>query len=185
MNHNLQMLGYLFVWALLALTACATIVPTPTPNPSSSATPPQPPENTPARQPSTPTANAPVNSPTNAANPPATKPSFAPAPGDDKLQRGNIFLDASRLLSTASFPPQLFLELAGSLPTPCHQLRVQVPPPNAQNQIRISVYSLADPSAMCVQMLAPFNANVSLGNLAKGKYTVWVNDKQIGEFTVP
>lgn len=184
MNHNLQMLGYLFVWALLALTACAPIVPTPTPNPSPSATP-QPPENTPTRQPSVPTANAPIIAPTSAVNPPATKPLFAPVPGDDKLQRGNIFLDASRLLSTASFPPQLFLELAGSLPTPCHQLRVQVPPPNAQNQIRISVYSLADPSAMCAQMIAPFNTNVSLGNLAKGKYTVWVNDKQIGEFTMP
>ncbi|MBI5300667.1 MAG: hypothetical protein HY868_00910 [Chloroflexi bacterium] len=167
MNHILLSSSFLFLGLTIALTACATIVPTPT------------------RQPIDPTANAPIIVPTRAANTPAATPSFDPKPGDDKLQRGNVFLDTSRLLSTASFPPLLFLELTGSLPTPCHQLRVQVSPPNAKNEIHVSVYSLADPSAICVQMIAPFSASVPLKNLSPGKYTIWVNEKQIGELTVP
>lgn len=196
MNHPIRVLALLFVAIVFALTACASPAPTPVPTPLPTAT--RVPENTPTRQPAIPTQVIPSVTPVSVAtrqpaapvvantpSAPATKPSLAPATGDEKLQRGNVFLDTSRIISTTSFPPQFSLELIGSLPTPCHQLRAQVASPNAQNQIRVSVYSLADSTMMCMQMIAPFNASVSLGNLIKGSYSVWVNDKQVGEVTMP
>jgi hypothetical protein len=196
MNHINRLQGLVFIAVLFGLTACASLAPTPTPTPLPTAT--RVPENTPTRQPVIATQVIPSATPVSVAtrqpaapvvaNTPsasATQPSLAPASGDDKLQRGNVFLDTSRIISTTSLPPQFSLELIGSLPTPCHQLRAQVASPNAQNQIRVSVYSLVDSTMMCMQMIAPFNATASLGNWVKGSYSVWVNDKQIGQVTMP
>lgn len=162
------------VLVLLVLPACATTFTQPIALPTP-----------PAAQPSpaaTPLPDAPVsNTP---GRPPAT-PSFLPAPGDDRLQRGNVFLDSADLLKLESFPPQFVLALQGALPTPCHQLRIKVPPPDAKNQIRIEAYSLIDPSVICIQVLAPLDVNVPLGSFAPGKYTVLVNGESVGVIDAP
>jgi hypothetical protein len=108
---------------------------------------------------------------------------WMPQPGDEDLDRGNAFVEASGLLILESFPVQIMLNLSGSLPTPCHQLRVVVAAPDAQNQIAVDVFSLSDPEQICTQNLAPFEANVPLGSFPSGDYTVLVNGEQIGEFT--
>lgn len=107
---------------------------------------------------------------------------FAPQPGDAALQRGPVFLEATELLQLESYPIQINVHLQGELPSPCHQLRVQVSGPDAQNQIQLDVYSLADPNAVCVAMTQPFDEGISLGSFPTGKYTVWVNRVMIGEF---
>ena len=107
---------------------------------------------------------------------------FAPQPGDAALQRGPVFLDATELLQLESYPIQINVHLQGELPSPCHQLRVVVSAPDAQNQIQLDVYSLAEPNAVCVAMTQPFDENISLGSFPAGKYTVWVNGVMIGEF---
>lgn len=111
---------------------------------------------------------------------------YAPQPGDAQLLRGNVYLDSAQLLVLESYPPQVRLALAGNLPDPCHQLRVQVAEPDAENRILVDVYSVADPSAVCIQMLQPFTVSVPLpvSGLAAGHYTVWVNGEKIGEFDV-
>ena len=65
---------------------------------------------------------------------PAPTPAYAPQPGDAALIRGEVFLDSAQLLIRESYPPQVTLTLAGSLPTPCHQLRVAVAAPDAQGR---------------------------------------------------
>lgn len=191
MNHSFDLLSFMFVVALLVLTACTSPTPTATaiPSPLPTRTPtnvptPQPvvtmtnvPTNAPSRQPAAPAANSPAGTP--------TLPSYSPAPGDEKLQRANVFLDAKNIVSTKSMPPQISLQVSGSLPTPCHKLRIQVAAPNAQNEIRANVYSVVDPSAICAQMIVPFNANVPLENLTRGNYSLWVNDQSIGQVTMP
>ena len=107
---------------------------------------------------------------------------FAPQPGDAALQRGPVFLDATDLLQLESYPIQINVHLQGELPSPCHQLRVVVSAPDAQNQIQLDVYSLAEPNAVCVAMTQPFDENIPLGSFPTGKYTVWVNGVMIGEF---
>jgi hypothetical protein len=75
------------------------------------------------------------------------------------------------------------LNVKGSLPTPCHQLRVVTDQPNQQNEIHISIYSLVDPNTACTQVLKPFEANLPLGSFPSGKYTIFVNDEKVGEIS--
>lgn len=113
---------------------------------------------------------------------PSPESPFAPQPGDAALQRGPAFLNTTELLQLESYPIQIQVHLQGELPSPCHQLRVQVSGPDAQNQIQLDVYSLADPNAVCAAMTQPFDEGISLGSFPTGKYTVWVNGVMIGEF---
>jgi hypothetical protein len=118
------------------------------------------------------------------ADPVAPPDEYAPRPGDENLLRGNVYLDSAQLLILESYPPQVRLALAGNLPDPCHQLRVRAAAPDSENRILVEVYSVADPSAVCIQMLQPFQASVplSIDGLAAGHYTVWVNGEKIGKF---
>jgi hypothetical protein len=109
---------------------------------------------------------------------------YAQQPGDAQLLRGNVYLDSAQLLVLESYPPQYRLALTGSLPDPCHSLRVQPAAPDAENRILVDVYALADPSAVCIQMLKPFTVSVPLvvDGLPAGHYTVWVDGEKVGEF---
>jgi hypothetical protein len=109
-------------------------------------------------------------------------PIYAPRAGDDALQRGNAFIDSADILTMESYPLQFSVVLKGNLPTPCHELRVVYNQPDAENKIGLEVYSVAEPSAVCAQMLEPFEQNITLGSFPAGHYTVWVNGRQMGEF---
>src|SRR5215210_4304258 len=58
-----------------------------------------------------------------------------PKPGDEKLTRGNVFIQEYGLMIRESFPPQVSLAFSGELPTPCHQLRAVVSEPDEENKI--------------------------------------------------
>ena len=114
-------------------------------------------------------------------NEPVLNP-FAPQPGDASFTRGNVYITEASLIIRESFPPQISLTLAGDLPTPCNQLRVEISPPDQQNKILVDVYSMIDPSQICVQVLEPFEESIDLGTFPTGHYTVWVNGSMAGEF---
>ena len=114
-------------------------------------------------------------------NQPPANP-FAPQAGDKDLVRGKVYLDESSLLIRESFPPQITLLIRGTLPTPCNSLRVDVAAPDTENNIKVDVYSLADPDTMCVQVLSPLEESVELGTFPTGHYSVWVNEEMVGEF---
>lgn len=113
---------------------------------------------------------------------PVISNSYQPRQSDTHLIQGNVFLDSSEILTLESYPLQFTLHLKGSLPTPCHKLRVVVQPPDAQNQILIEVYSVVDPDKICIQVLEPFEISVPLGSYSTGKYTIYVNGEVIAEF---
>jgi hypothetical protein len=76
----------------------------------------------------------------------------------------------------------------GSLPTPCHALRVAVAPPDADNHIAVDVYTVVDPNQICTQVLAELDETIPLGSFPtetypSGTYTVIVNGETAGEFT--
>jgi hypothetical protein len=110
---------------------------------------------------------------------------WQPAPQDKDLSRGEAFVNKTDLLILESFPPQYMLTLSGTLPTPCHQLRVEVGKPDAQNQIQIEVYSVVDPNKMCIQVLEAFEENIPLGSFPTGAYILQVNGQQVGEIEAP
>jgi hypothetical protein len=132
---------------------------------------------TPTRSP-----DEPVTAEPDGAVTPAPQP-WDPQPGDKSLERGPAHVEGAAVLVLESFPVQIMLTLSGSLPTPCHQLRIAVAAPDAQNQIAVEVYSVADPAQSCTQNLAPFEVNVPLGSFPSGGYTVLVNGTPMGEFT--
>ena len=139
---------------------------------------------TPATEPATLPPHAPVTSPS-ITDPIATgSPDmpFSPNPGDTKFERGNVFISESGILIRESYPVQIALVLSGELPTPCHQLRVNINPPNAENKIQVEAYTVFNPTMNCIQVLKPFQENVELGTFPSGHYTVWVNGNQVGEF---
>jgi hypothetical protein len=113
-----------------------------------------------------------------------TDPSYLPQTADASLTAGNAYpdLQSSELLVLESYPVQINLVLRGELPTPCHQLRIQLTSPDAQNRIEVRVYSVVDPDQMCIQVLDPFEATVSLGSFPSGTYVVLVNGEYLGEF---
>ncbi len=107
---------------------------------------------------------------------------YAPKPGDEKLYRANVLIDEHNLLTLESYPLQFSVSISGSLPDPCHELRVSINPPNAENKITLDVYSVVDPNMICIQVVKAFKATVPLGSFPKGHYTVWLNGEMIGEF---
>lgn len=116
--------------------------------------------------------------------PPLPPSGYEPQPGDDKLQRGQVYLDLenSNVILGESLPVQVSVILIGNLPNPCHQLRVAVAQPNDQKEVHLEAYSVFDPGAICISVLKPFSATIPLGTYSMGHFSVFVNGQLIGEF---
>ena len=108
---------------------------------------------------------------------------YAPQPGDSNLMAGDIRIDSSSVFLAESQPPQVMVNFAYFPPTPCYQLRVEVSGPDAQNQISLKAYGVAEKDKPCTLMApaTPEQANLLLGSLPKGHYTVLLNGDQIGK----
>jgi hypothetical protein len=170
---------------LLALTACAgpqpaqpteappsptATMPDPTGTPPPSETPTQPVSKTP--EPSLP---APSPLPTS---------EYAPQPGDERLQRGNLFIEDFGVTVQPGDPAQVLLSLSGNRPSPCHFVRVAVGAPDAANTLAAEAYTVIADDRVCAQVLRPFAAEVPLGPLPPGDYVLLINAELKVSFTV-
>ena len=109
---------------------------------------------------------------------------YEPQPGDDKLTRGEVTLDlsAARLNSSGTSPNEVTVTLKGSMPDPCHQLRMTLTSADAQNNISLQVYSVFDKTKACTTVIQPFQVTYPLGSFSDGHYSVYINDQLVGEF---
>lgn len=107
---------------------------------------------------------------------------FSPKPGDKNLTRGNVFINEASLVIRESYPPQVSLSIGGDLPTPCHQLRVEITSPDQENKIMVEAYSVVNPDMACTQVIKPFQEYIDIGTFPSGHYSVWVNGERAGEF---
>jgi len=107
---------------------------------------------------------------------------YAPREEDSKLSRSQVYLDSSQLNTLESYPLQFSVHLVGTMPTPCHKLRVAVSPADKEKRILIEVYSLADPEMMCAEMLQKFDVTIPLGSFPSSHYSIWVNGTKLSEF---
>lgn len=123
----------------------------------------------------------PVSSETPAAG--SARSPLEPLPNEEKLTRGEVFIEGAQIRILESAPVQIVVAVNGSLPTPCHQLRMEVKGPDAENRIDLELYTLVDPETMCVQMLQFFEENINLGSFPSGKYQLYLNGEKVGEFT--
>ena len=101
--------------------------------------------------------------------------------GSPETGRGNVYLDSTEIILRESYPVQAALIVRGSLPTPCHELKVDVAQPDDQNRIMVEIYSVTDPDQACIQVLEPFEETVELGSYTRGSFSVWVNGEPVGE----
>ncbi|NJD59970.1 MAG: hypothetical protein C3F13_04365 [Anaerolineales bacterium] len=110
---------------------------------------------------------------------------YEPQSGDKKLSRDQVYLDLDQcqVIIHAGKPAQVWVSLVGRLSDPCHLLRIIVSPLSSGNEINLEVYSLFDPGQACIMVIKEFSIEFPLGNYPPGKYTVLVNDEQIGAFT--
>jgi len=109
---------------------------------------------------------------------------YAPQPGDEAMMRGDVTIDSASLMRTESAPPQMLLNFSYFQPTPCHQLRIEVTPPDAQNRINLTAYALAEKDKPCnlMPLATPLPASLELGTFPAGHYSVWLNGAMVGEF---
>ena len=126
--------------------------------------------------------DTPISSDPDTGLPPDPSDSYIPEDDDANLSQGKVYLDSTDMLVLESYPVQINLLLKGSLPTPCHKLRVLVHEPDADKRIDIDVYSVVDSSLICIQVLEAFERTIPLGSFPTGHYTVWINSEKIGEF---
>lgn len=126
---------------------------------------------------------APSEPPSAQAPGPAAPTEAASIPGSDVPpgERGPVYVDTAELLLMESFPVQVNLQVKGALPTPCHELKWEVEAPDSSGRIDVALYSLADPTLACIQVLEDFEAGIPLGSYAEGTYTVYLNGKLVGE----
>ena len=133
---------------------------------------------------------SPYPEPEQPVNPAPVEPAY-PGPEDtqkipiDDRKRGNVFIDEKAILIMEGDLGQVKLRLIGNLPTPCHELRTEVLPPDEENNIYVEAYSLVSPDIMCTQVLEPFDTEISLGNFTEGEYTVWINGEEFTTFELP
>jgi hypothetical protein len=109
---------------------------------------------------------------------------YAVQPGDGAMIRGDVRIDSADIRLATSNPPQVMLHFAYFQPTPCFSLRVEPGQPDAQGQIHIRAYAVAEKDKPCTLMAlaTPLQANLNLGSYPKGHYSVWLNSAKVGEF---
>jgi hypothetical protein len=127
---------------------------------------------------------APLNYP---AYPAPGEPSpYDPQAGDANLQRAEVTVDPanSQILLMETSPVQAVAMLIVQMPTPCHQPRVKVSPPDNNQNIALEVYAMVDPNTICTQVISQVEVRVSLGALKPGTYHVIINDQAFKDFKV-
>ncbi len=99
------------------------------------------------------------------------------------MQTGGVILTSLDLIEQIdNTPVRVALNLLGSLPRACNELRMEVADPNEQYQIFVDVYSLVNLNVKCENVFQQFEATILLGVYSAGRYTVWVNNELVGDF---
>jgi len=139
---------------------------------------------------SPPPTPSPAPSPTGVTTEPTTTAPeiFLPGtaiPGGKMVDTGPAALDFAAAVYEEGKPGIITLNLVGYLPTPCHELRVEVDPPTAEGQIHLRVLAIADPNEICIQVIEPFETSITVDAPAAGTYSVLVNEMDAGQVTIP
>ncbi len=79
-------------------------------------------------------------------------------------------------------PPRVLLSMTGYMPSVCNELRVEISPPDANFNIFIRTYSLINPAVRCDNVFQQFDIRILLGTYSSGRYTLWINGAQVGDF---
>jgi hypothetical protein len=93
---------------------------------------------------------------------------YGPQENDSSLTRGKAYVDSIVWLADGQE-----LKITGNLPTPCHELRVDVS--QNDNELALDVYSVTSTDQVCAEVLEPFTASLIIENFSKEEYALTVN----------
>jgi hypothetical protein len=111
---------------------------------------------------------------------------YTPQPNDKNLRQAGVVLTSINLVQRFDLDPtQVEVDIQGSMPGTCNELRVNINLPNDNYQILMDVYSIVLPVQNCDNVFHEFKASVLLGVYSSGRFTVWVNQGRIGDFISP
>ncbi|MFN2319841.1 MAG: hypothetical protein ABR500_09190 [Dermatophilaceae bacterium] len=92
-----------------------------------------------------------------------------------------FYLEAASVRVAESYPVQLFLDVTGSAPTPCHRIAYRIDASAAEINVAITTSSS---EKSCAQVLEPHAFTIPLGP-ADLPVTVQVNDGEFVETVRP
>ncbi len=108
---------------------------------------------------------------------------YRPQSTDIGLTLAGAIVDNTSLVERFDLDPfRVELNISGSVPSVCNELRIDVSPPNSGFQIYVEVYSLINKDVNCDNVFQQFDASLLLGVYSTGRYTVWVNEGYAGDF---
>ena len=108
---------------------------------------------------------------------------YRPQSKDVGLTLAGAIINSTNLIERFDLDPfRVELNISGSMPSVCNELRIDVSPPNASFQIFIEVYSLINKDVNCDNVFQQFEVSLLLGVYSNGRYTVWVNEGYAGDF---
>ncbi|MFV1860058.1 MAG: hypothetical protein ACC647_12005, partial [Anaerolineales bacterium] len=95
---------------------------------------------------------------------------------------GALLIESAELLQAESWPVQVRLELAGTLPSACHSLDYAVVLPGAGREIEVEVQAIFEEGSECSGEPQPFRQGIGLGSYTDGDFQVLLNGEPVGEF---
>lgn len=101
-------------------------------------------------------------------------------PADRRLTIDPVNLDGSQIVEMRDSPSGYGLRLMGTMPTACHQLKIEIDEPNLKGEIHASVYAIAEPGQICIQIIAEFDETVPLKTYDPQVHSLYVNGESIG-----
>ncbi len=103
-------------------------------------------------------------------------------PGPDPKEMGDLHIESAEVLQAESWPVQVRLELAGTLPSACHILDYAVTLPGAERVIEVEAEAKLEEGAQCSEGAQPFRQGIGLGSYTDGEYQILLNGEPVGEF---
>jgi len=101
-------------------------------------------------------------------------------PIDLRQTRDPVTLDGIQIVDMVSSASGYGLRLMGTMPTACHQLKIDIDEPNSKGEIHVSVYAIAEPGQICIQIIAEFDQTVPLNTYDPQVHSIYVNGESIG-----
>jgi hypothetical protein len=107
---------------------------------------------------------------------------FTAAFNDSTNTRAPVFISQIQTMQDENDTTKFSLNVGGDMPSPCHQIRASVSPPDPEGKIDVVLYSIVDPNTPCAQVLASFQVSIPLGSFPTGHYVIALNGEVIDEF---
>ena len=103
-----------------------------------------------------------------------------PLPSDPQ-EPEDLTIESVELLQAESWPVQIRMELAGTLPSACYSLDYEVILPGAGGVIEVEAHAKLEENSGCEQQAEPFRQGIGLGSYREGDFEVLLNGEPVGK----